>query len=115
MFIAELANSGSGIFPSSAKSIISKIISSDEVGKTFGIISFVERGAAITGSLAFLLLYSATVSYWSGISFGFAILIYLSMIFGVCFCVKDIHKMVDNEEQENLTPEKGENEERSIK
>lgn len=98
LFLGTLVSSLTGIFPTSVKSIISKIISADEVGKTFALITVVENIANLTGSLALLGFYSLALGIWNRSTFALSALVYLTMICSMIFSSHDINMLAEEDE-----------------
>lgn len=51
------------------KSMLSKLISEDEIGKIFGLAAFGETLSGLLGALMFTAVYGASVQTWKGIAF----------------------------------------------
>ena len=81
-----------GISVSASKSVITKIISEDEVGKTFALLSCGERISNLLGSTIFMTAYSATLDIWDGAAYMLDAAIYMMMLFIILFFGLDIRQ-----------------------
>lgn len=61
----------SSMFVPALKSLLSKIITEDEIGKIFGLSAFGETIAGLLGAVMFTALYGASVHLWKGVAFIF--------------------------------------------
>jgi PCFT/HCP family folate transporter-like MFS transporter 1/3 len=68
IFVYDVIGSG-GSFIICIKSIVSKIIGEEDLGKFFAIYAIIEIAAKLIGSIAYLGLYRETVSLYPGITF----------------------------------------------
>ena len=59
----------SSMFVPALKSVLSKIITEDEIGKIFGLSAFGETFAGLVGALMFTSVYGASVYLWKGVAF----------------------------------------------
>ncbi|XP_067936744.1 proton-coupled folate transporter-like [Watersipora subatra] len=59
----------SSMFVPALKSVLSKLITEDEVGKIFGLSAFGETIAGLLGALIFTSVYGAAVHLWKGFAF----------------------------------------------
>lgn len=72
----------SSMFVPALKSILSKLIEDDEVGKIFGLAAIGETISGLLGALMFTAVYGASVHVWKGIAF-----ILEAVVNVIVFCV----------------------------
>ena len=69
IFLAAVVAAPSAFVVASCKSIISKLVGEDELGRAFSLVSCGESAAALAGSMLFTAVYAATVSVMPGLAF----------------------------------------------
>jgi len=69
IFLAAVVAAPSAFVVASCKSIISKLVGEDELGRAFSLVSCGESAAGLAGSVLFTSVYAATVSVMPGLAF----------------------------------------------
>jgi len=90
VYCAMIAGSLIAITVSALKSLISKMVDNNEIGKLFSIVSFVETLSSLFGSLVFSNLYAVTAAIFPGFSFLVTSVLYLILLVLMAFLTKDM-------------------------
>ena len=81
VFLSVFIGCPSGMIMSSAKSLVSKIVSEDEIGKCFSLISCLESVSNLVGTVIFTNLYTATaLKLFPGFTFAMDALFYVLLV-----------------------------------
>lgn len=81
-----------GILVSASRSIWSKIITEDEVGKAFALLSCGESLSTMIGSVVFSRLYNFTLPYWAGTTFVLDALVYVLVLLITLWFMRDVRQ-----------------------
>jgi MFS-type transporter involved in bile tolerance (Atg22 family) len=92
VFLSVVIGSPSALIISSAKSMISKSVGEDEMGKTFSLLSCGETIANLVGSLTFTGLYAATVNIYPGLTFAADAGLMVILLFTILLLTYDIRR-----------------------
>ena len=90
VFLGVFIGFPSGFIVSASKSTISKIVSEDEIGKAFSLLSCGETVSNMVGSVILTLIYQATFSIHPGLVFGIDSLFFALWFIVVLFLIKDM-------------------------
>jgi hypothetical protein len=96
IFLSVIIGSPSALIISSAKSMISKSVDEDEMGKTFSLLSCGETIANLVGSLTFTGLYAATVYIYPGLTFAADAGLMVILLFAILLLTYDIRRLDRN-------------------
>ncbi|XP_060552256.1 lysosomal proton-coupled steroid conjugate and bile acid symporter SLC46A3-like [Ruditapes philippinarum] len=99
MFVYDVIGSG-GSFIICIRSILSKVIEEEELGKFFSIYSVTEIAAKLIGSIVYMGIYSATVSFYPGIAFFVMGLVNLTMLIATVV----VHRLFKKGQHEEVLP-----------
>ena len=97
VFLSVVIGSPSALIISSSKSMISKFVGEDEMGKTFSLLSCGETIANLIGSLAFTAIYAATVHIYPGLVFAGDACLMVLLLFAMLLLVLDQRRLAMNE------------------
>ena len=81
-----------GILVSASRSIWSKIIAENEVGKAFALLSCGESLSTMIGSVVFSRAYNATLPYWAGSTFVLDALVYVLVLLITLWFMRDVRQ-----------------------
>ena len=90
VFLAVIGGTPIAIAISAVKSLMSKTVDRDEIGKVFSMISCGETLSSLVGALAFNELYSAVASFFPGLPFLLNSLLYVCLLLTLTILVKDL-------------------------
>ena len=91
VFVAVIGGTPIAIAISAVKSLMSKTVERDEIGKVFSMTSCGETLSSLVGALAFNELYSAVASFFPGLPFLLNSLLYIFLLLTLSILVKDIN------------------------
>ncbi len=90
VFVAVIGGTPIAIAVSAVKSLMSKTVDRDEIGKVFSIISCGETLSSLVGALAFNELYSAVASFFPGLPFLLNSLLYICLLLTLTLLARDL-------------------------
>ncbi|XP_059139025.1 proton-coupled folate transporter-like [Physella acuta] len=93
VYVLVIVCSPLGVIASGLRSILSKAVCDDELGKIFALASSAETLAKLLGSVVFVNIYTATLDIWPGPAYISAALVTLGLII-VMVCVYQLHHPV---------------------
>ncbi|XP_074641358.1 lysosomal proton-coupled steroid conjugate and bile acid symporter SLC46A3-like [Tubulanus polymorphus] len=89
IFVGVIVGSVSGMIVSGSKSIISKLVDEDEIGKIFSLLSCGETASNLLGAIIFTNLYSVTFQIFPGMAFVIEAAIYIVCLGGIIWIACD--------------------------
>jgi len=95
VFLSVVIGIPAGYFVSASKSIISKTVGEDEIGKAFSLLSCGETVSNLLGTVLLTTIYQYTSPIYPGIVFGVDSLIFLLWLFLILACSGDMRKESD--------------------
>ena len=90
VYLAVFIGCPSAMIVTTAKSIISKIVSADEVGKTFSLLYICEISCDLLGTLIFTNVYAVTFNFFRGMAFMCMAIMRLIIFFVLIYLAKDM-------------------------
>ena len=90
LYLAVLVGSPSVMIFTASKSIITKIVGADEVGKTFSLLYICEISCDLLGTLIFTNIYAATFSFYRGMAFVCMLIMHIVIFLVLIFLTKDM-------------------------
>jgi len=95
--LAVVIGSPSALIISSAKSMISKLVSGDEIGKSFSLLTFCETVANFVGSAIFSIIYATTLEFFAGLVYIIQACILASLVLAVALLIFDQRRTYESQ------------------
>ncbi len=93
IYISVIIGCPSAMIISGSKSLISKTVDENEVGKAFSLLSCCETVSNLIGSVLFTNLYSMTLHLFSGLTFGVDALVFVVLLVTIILLAQDLKLM----------------------
>ena len=90
VFMSAVLGAPSSMMVGGAKSLISKSVSEDEMGKTFSLLSCCETVSNLIGSVVFTNIYAATFVYFEGMTFLVETFIFMLLLVVILMMAKEM-------------------------
>lgn len=100
VFMSVAVGCPSALIISCAKSLISKSVDEDEMGKTFSLLSCGETFSSFLGSIIFTSVYQATVSVFPGLVFAADAMVFVVLLLALLVLACDLKRAEKNDERQ---------------
>lgn len=92
VYVSVIIGSFAGMITSSIRSLMSKSVEENEMGKVFSLLASAETASKLLGTLIFVSLYGATAYFFPGFAYIVEAILYMIMLVTIALIYKDLKK-----------------------